>query len=70
MISEKIEMIELLNKNGLRTGKLISRKELYEISQSENKFKRLVQVYFFDKYNNLLIAKSSQSKRYPGQWGM
>ncbi len=52
-----MEKIDVLNEYGIRTGEVLSRKEIHRLG----KIHRAVHFYLFDKSNNLLLQKRSKN---------
>lgn len=50
-----MEKIDVLDEFGIRTGEILSRKEIHKLG----KIHRAIHLYLFDKSNNLLIQKRS-----------
>ena len=61
------EKIDILDEQGLRTGDVLSRKEVH----ADGKIHRAVHLYLFDTNKQILIQKRSlNSDHYPGFWSI
>ncbi len=61
------EKIDVLDEYGIRTGEILSRKEIH----AQGKIHRAVHLYLFDKSNNLLLQRRSMDvDHYPGMFSI
>ncbi len=61
------DLIDVLDENGMRTGEILSRKEIHALG----KIHRAVHLYLFDSKNNLLLQRRSLNvDHYPGTFSI